>query len=152
MTRFDEINIKVYNVSDVAKMLFLNEETIRKMIKQNRLNAISQGAKKSGYLILGSQLQDFLDKNEKYQERYDTYIGANGDTVKPTTLKDFILEYLYGVIPFKEWKTLYEINGYLSIKVDLLILKEYITEDSYNVIKEIIRETLSHNKKDEESQ
>ena len=152
MSRFNELNIKVYNVSDIAKMLFLNEETVRKMIKQNRLKAISQGAKKNGYLILGSQLQDFLDKNEKYRERYDTYVEAHGDAVKSTTLKDFILEYLYGVIPFKEWKTLYEINGYFSIKLMLRVSKKHITEDSYNVIKTIIRETISHDKKDEESQ
>ena len=151
MSRFEELNIKVYSISNVSKMLFMNEESIRKMIKQNRLNAISQGANKLGYLILGSQLQDFLDKNKKYQERYDTYIEAHGDTVKMTTLKDFILEYLYGVIPCKEWTNLYEAHGYFTIKLILLSLKEYITEDSFNVIMAIIRETLSHNrKKDEE--
>lgn len=152
MSRFDELNIKVYNINDIAKMLFLNEETVRKMVKKNRLKAISQGAKKNGYLILGSQLQDFLDKNEKYRERYNTYVEAHGDTVKSTTLKDFILEYLYGVIPFKEWKTLYEIDGCFSIKLMLRDLKKHITEDSYNVITTIIRETISHDKKDEESQ
>ena len=52
-----------YKVKDVADLLLVNEETVRKWIKENRLSAIASGSKKNGYIrniIMSRFLNSFV--------------------------------------------------------------------------------------------
>lgn len=95
-----------YKVKDVADLLLVNEATVRKWIKENRLPAISSGSKKNGYIITDIHLKEFLEKeNIKYKERYEL-VKKTEDVGIYDTIQYFILEILYGSIPFWEYHRL----------------------------------------------
>lgn len=102
--KLSEIIVRVYTVSDLSNLLLVNEECIRKWIKNKELDSLYTGSKKTGYLIFEDHLQIFLDKHEKYRKRYDTVLAANKTVgvvnIKETSIKDFVLEYLYDKIPY----------------------------------------------------
>lgn len=66
-----ENNEKKYKVNEVAKMLGTNEETVRRWIRNNKLNA-SQQSKKTGNIINDGDLRTFLQDYPKYFERFMT--------------------------------------------------------------------------------
>lgn len=149
----DSMKIKVYKMSEIAEMLSITKETVRKFIKNGKMRAVYQGSKKEGYLILGTQLQEFLDENEKYRKPYHTYITAYGDPVKETTLKGFISKFLYGIIPYEDFQLISEMNTIYCVKFTLLLTlsKKAIDKNKYHTLKNIITIcAMDYKKKSEE--
>lgn len=55
--------MKYYTVSDVAEMLSVNEETVRRWIRSNKLDA-ERGLGRQGSKISAESLKKFLDQNK----------------------------------------------------------------------------------------
>ncbi|MCR4846597.1 MAG: helix-turn-helix domain-containing protein [Eubacterium sp.] len=53
---------RLLKVSEVAKILFVTEVTVRKLIKNNRIKAVKIG---NSYRISNKNLNDFLDSGSK---------------------------------------------------------------------------------------
>lgn len=93
--------IIMYTVEDISDILIVNRETVRKWIKNDRLKAIKQGSNKDGYLIMSCFLERFLlDNPGKYVKLYKINNRAYGNK---TTIKEFILEYVYTYISAKDY-------------------------------------------------
>lgn len=56
-----------YTVSQIASKLDVNPETVRRWIRDGRLDAIRSSCKKKGSRIDEKSLSDFLDKNPRYK-------------------------------------------------------------------------------------
>ena len=147
MTKLSEVTIKVYTISDVAKLLMVNDEAVRKWIKSKELVGKYTGAKKTGNLIFDDDLQEFIDKHPKYRRRYNISMHAANDMyddidIKETTIKDFVLEYLYGVVPYDDFKTVSNMMDTCSILQMVgfhLFVQRYITKESYDIVLYAIR-------------
>lgn len=63
--------MKTYTVKQIAEMLDTNPETVRRWIRDKKLNAV-QSSRKDGNIITEEELQHFLKKSPKYALR----IGA----------------------------------------------------------------------------
>ena len=61
--------MKNYKVTEVAKLLDTNEETVRRWIRNNKLHA-SQQSRKTGNIISDEDLRTFLDSYPKYLEQF----------------------------------------------------------------------------------
>ena len=93
--------IIMYTVEDIADLLMINRETVRKWIKNDKLKAIKQGSNKDGYLIMSCFLEKFLSDNPgKYVKIYKLNHKMYGNK---TTIKEFILEYVYTYISAKDY-------------------------------------------------
>ena len=132
-----DVMFGVYTVKEVANLLFVNEETIRKWIRTGTLEAIKGNSKKEGYIILEYHVFNFLDKNPKYKKRYDKF----KDDVEPSYYRvgEFIREYLYGVIPYFEYQ--YYIIDNFSISSILSLIKKncLISAERRDVIMNVIK-------------
>lgn len=64
---FDEggRDVKTYNVKEIAEMLNTNPETVRRWIRDKKLDATIE-SKKGGHIIYESALQTFLKSSPKY--------------------------------------------------------------------------------------
>lgn len=56
-----------YTVSQIASKLNVNPETVRRWIREGKLNAITSSCRKKGSRIDEKSLSDFLDKNPRYK-------------------------------------------------------------------------------------
>lgn len=56
-----------YTVSQIASKLDVNPETVRRWIRDGRLDAVRSSCKKKGSRIDEKSLSDFLDKNPRYK-------------------------------------------------------------------------------------
>lgn len=64
--------MQYYSVSQVANMLNTNPETIRRWIRDKKLNAKENlVARKKGHLISEEDLKKFLSENPKYRDKKD---------------------------------------------------------------------------------
>lgn len=57
-----------YSTYEVAEMLEVNPETVRRWIRDGRLQATCD-SKKNGFCVEGSELKIFLHENPKYKNR-----------------------------------------------------------------------------------
>ena len=57
--------MKTYSVKEIAEMLNTNPETVRRWIREKKLDATIK-SKKSGHIIYESSLQSFLKSSPKY--------------------------------------------------------------------------------------
>lgn len=57
--------MKTYNVKEIAEMLNTNPETVRRWIRDKKLDATIE-SKKGGHIIYESALQTFLESSPKY--------------------------------------------------------------------------------------
>ena len=132
-----------YKVKDVADLLLVNEETVRKWIKENRLSAIASGSKKNGYIITDIHLKEFLEKeNIKYKERYELVKKTENIGVYDT-IQYFILEILYGSIPFWEYHRLE--NDFGLYEVERIIRNpRWVTASNRDTILGIINHAKEH--------
>ena len=59
------INVKTYSVKEIAEMLNTNPETVRRWIRDKKLDATIE-SKKGGHIVYESALQTFLKSSPKY--------------------------------------------------------------------------------------
>ena len=77
--------MKTYSVKQVAEMLNVNEETVRRWIRSGRLNAIQQ-ARRSGSVITEEGLKSFLESTPRYARSTGAMLGVVGATLGFTAL------------------------------------------------------------------
>lgn len=67
--------MKTYSVKQVAKLLNTNPETVRRWIRDDKLNAV-QVSKKDGNIITENDLERFLKKTPKYMPVFAASMAA----------------------------------------------------------------------------
>lgn len=133
MKNYLKTTTKIYTINDVASLLIVDGETIRKWIREDELNGIRIGAKKEGYIILDNDLQTFMDKHNKYKKIYA--LTCNKCVVESVSIYEFILNRLYGKISSKEFFTLSALmNSNNTTVCQLLDYIKSINNSSYDGI------------------
>lgn len=59
--------MRKYNVTEIARLLDVNEETVRRWIRSNDLKA-TQSSKKAGNVVDEADLFDFVEARPKYRK------------------------------------------------------------------------------------
>lgn len=75
--------MKTYNVKEIAEMLNTNPETIRRWIRDKKLDATIV-SKKGGHIIYEADLRNFLNSSPKYASKAKASLA--GATVLPTVM------------------------------------------------------------------
>ena len=116
-------------VTQIANMLMVNEETVRKWIKNGELNTITLLSKKDGYFVTEDSFIIFLEKHLKYNKIYHK-LSFDGEDIY--RVRDLIRDKLYGAIPAKEY-TRIVIMLYGANHHDLLF-KHVSTKEIINIL------------------
>ena len=58
--------MKTYNVHEVAELLHVNPESVRRWVRTGRLKGDYDGCRRHGFTISESDLLDFMDSKPKY--------------------------------------------------------------------------------------
>ena len=82
--------MKTYSVKQVAEMLNVNEETVRRWIRSGRLSAIQQ-SRRSGSVITEEGLKSFLESAPKYAKTTGAMLGVVGATLGFMTLLESLV-------------------------------------------------------------
>ena len=61
--------MSTYKVDDISKILDVNEETVRRWIRADKLHATKK-SKRQGYIVEGSDFEEFLNNHPKYRKKY----------------------------------------------------------------------------------
>ena len=78
--------MKTYNVKEIAEMLNTNPETVRRWIRDKKLDA-SIVSKKGGHIVYDTALQEFLKSYPKYATvAKASLVGALGVAVLPSVM------------------------------------------------------------------
>ena len=78
--------MKTYSVKEIAEMLNTNPETVRRWIRDKKLDATIE-SKKGGHIVYEAALQEFLKSSPKYAAVAKAPLaGAIGPTVLPTVM------------------------------------------------------------------
>ena len=75
--------MKTYNVKEIAEILNTNPETIRRWIRDKKLDATIV-SKKGGHIIYEADLRNFLNSSPKYASKAKASLA--GATVLPTVM------------------------------------------------------------------
>ena len=76
--------MKTYSVKEIAEMLNTNPETVRRLIRDKKLDATIE-SKKGGHIVYEAALQEFLKSSPKYAAVAKASLaGAIGAAVLPT--------------------------------------------------------------------
>jgi excisionase family DNA binding protein len=59
---------QTYSIKEVANLLKVNEETVRRWVRRSELQGELDRGKKGGFKIKTSYLEDFLIKHPKYRQ------------------------------------------------------------------------------------
>lgn len=62
---------KFMTVSEVAKQLAVNPETVRRWLRTGRLKGFSMGSDKAGWRVRASDLADFVESLEQSTVRHN---------------------------------------------------------------------------------
>ena len=68
--------MQYYTIQQIAEMLETDPETVRRWIRQKKLNAVSLSSKKDGYSVEESELRKFLQAKPKYMTRFTQSAAA----------------------------------------------------------------------------
>lgn len=63
---------KFYTIKEVAKMLQVNEETVRRWIRNGSMKS-DISSRKQGNIIKESYLKEFLNSKPKYEKKFRVY-------------------------------------------------------------------------------
>ena len=78
--------MKTYRVKEIAEMLNTNPETVRRWIRDKKLDATIE-SKKGGHIVYEAALQEFLKSSPKYAAVAKASLaGVIGATVLPTVM------------------------------------------------------------------
>ncbi len=78
--------MKTYSVKDIAEMLNTNPETVRRWIRDKKLDAKIE-SKKGGHIVYEAALREFLKSSPKYAAAAKASLaGAIGAAVLPTVM------------------------------------------------------------------
>lgn len=124
--------MKTYSVKQIADMLDTNPETVRRWIRDKKLDAV-QVSRKDGNIVTEDELQRFLKATPKYAPRFAASMVAIPNVGLPIALATL----LYG-----------KIAGYYDEKkmFDFGILPEDILKYLRENIK-LLEESISHKSK-----
>lgn len=73
---------KSYNTKQIACMLEVDEETVRRWVRRGQLKGDLNRGKKGGFLVKESDLDEFIKEHPRYQK----IVLANADNVEAYTL------------------------------------------------------------------
>lgn len=80
------IRMKTYSVKEIAEMLNTNPETVRRWIRDKKLDATIE-SKKGGHMVSEAALQTFLRTSPKYAATAKASLaGVMGAAVLPTVM------------------------------------------------------------------
>lgn len=68
--------MKTYSVKEISKMLKINPETVRRWIRDGKLEA-DISSKKEGHVIYKSKLEEFINSTPKYAGLVGTLFGSS---------------------------------------------------------------------------
>lgn len=68
-----------YSVKEIAEMLNVNEETVRRWLRDPNGLSGTKTSRKEGYMVTEIPLKDFLKKKPKYMKKYIKLRGNNVD-------------------------------------------------------------------------
>lgn len=79
--------MKTYNVKEIAEMLNTNPETVRRWIRDKKLDATIE-SKKGGHIVYEAALNEFLKSSPKYAAAAKASLAGvvGGATVLPTAM------------------------------------------------------------------
>lgn len=77
--------MKTYSVKEIAEMLNTNPETVRRWIRDKKLDATIE-SKKGGHIVYEAALREFLKSSPKYAAAKASVAGAVGAAVLPTVM------------------------------------------------------------------
>lgn len=78
--------MKTYSVKEIAEMLNTNPETVRRWIRDKKLDATIE-SKKGGHIVYEAALREFLKSSPKYAAAAKASVaGAVGAAVLPTVM------------------------------------------------------------------
>ena len=79
--------VKTYNVKEIAEMLNTNPETVRRWIRDKKLDATIE-SKKGGHIVYEAALHEFLKSSPKYAAAAKASLveAAVGTAVLPTVM------------------------------------------------------------------
>ncbi len=78
--------MKTYSVKEIAEMLNTNPETVRRWIRDKKLDATIE-SKKGGHIVYEAALHEFLKSSPKYAAAAKVSVaGAVGAAVLPTVM------------------------------------------------------------------
>lgn len=78
--------VKTYSVKEIAEMLNTNPETVRRWIRNKKLDATIE-SKKGGHIVYEAALNEFLRSSPKYAAAAKASLaGAVGAAVLPTVM------------------------------------------------------------------
>lgn len=77
--------MKTYSVKEIAEMLNTNPETVRRWIRDKKLDATIE-SKKGGHIVCEAALREFLKSSPKYAAVKASVAGAVGAAVLPTVM------------------------------------------------------------------
>lgn len=78
--------MKTYSVKEIANMLNTNPETVRRWIRDKKLDATIE-SKKGGHIVYEAALNEFLKSSPKYAATAkNSLVGAVGTVVLPTVM------------------------------------------------------------------
>lgn len=80
--------MKMYNVKEIANMLNINEETVRRWIRSDGLRA-TQTSRKTGNVVNEQDLWTFINDNPKYH-KYRVLLEINTDIGYRKQLNDLL--------------------------------------------------------------
>lgn len=111
-----------YSVEQIANLLSVDCETVRRWIRNGRLKA-SIGCRKGGYFIGENDLREFLDHNHKYATKFNSEKG------EPTMNENNVNQFINGI------GALGETAGML---VGSFMNNGFSREESINLAKDIL--------------
>lgn len=127
----------MYTVPEIADILCINGETIRRWIKNNELNAYYSGSKKTGYLITIEALNAFLNTHKKkYRDLFDRHVKIVTEDDYINYMASKILGAVYGKC---SWELFGDIVTRLNISDRQFIpclnmVRPYLTDDEYTAL------------------
>jgi len=91
-----------YSVQQIAEMLSTNPETVRRWIRDKKLNAV-QVSRKDGNVVTEAELQRFLKASPKYMPRFTASLMATSPAVSiPLIIGSYIGSKVVGYLDEKK--------------------------------------------------
>ena len=84
--------MRIYNTKEIADLLIISEETVRRWVRSGELKA-EQSSKKQGNIVYEKDLFDFISDKPKYKKMVSTNIQPINNTfLLNNLLNDLIIQ------------------------------------------------------------
>lgn len=87
--------MRIYSVKKIAKMLYVEDETVRRWIRDSKIKA-HRRSKKEGFIVNENDLLDFIKDKPKYHKMFEaellTETGISSDELIRRQIKYLITQ------------------------------------------------------------